>query len=141
MVEYIDSKHCCAGGGGGERRCRYRGPGNSPGPEAFLPGLIVTMKLICAQMAMRWEEQAERKKGLLQSLVRSRVACVGEALGNGALDPPPAQDEGSEEPPRPHLCMGLLSSESMFPGVSTRQVGPVQTWGTAVLCSDGCQWP
>lgn len=56
--------------------------------------------------------------------MRSRVACAGEALGNGALDVPPAQDEGSEEPPRPHLCMGLLSSESMFPGVSTSRVGP-----------------
>lgn len=36
---------------------------NSPGPEAFQPGLIVTVKLICAQMAMRWEEQAEEKEG------------------------------------------------------------------------------
>lgn len=28
---------------------------------AFQPGLIVTVKLICAQMAMRWEEQAEER--------------------------------------------------------------------------------
>lgn len=49
-----------------------------------------------------------------------------EALGNGTLHPPPAQDEGSERP-RPHPCMDLLSSEPMSPGGSIRQLWPVQT--------------
>lgn len=69
---------------------------------------------------------SRRSKGLPQPLVRSRVLCAGEGLGNGALHLLPAQDEASEQPPGASSLRSAWISLTQNPCVL---MSPLEKWG------------
>lgn len=69
---------------------------------------------------------SRRSKALLQPLVRSRVLCAGEGLGNGALHLLPAQDEASESPPGESSLTSAWISLTQNPCFL---MSPLDRWG------------